>query len=246
MSITTDIETARSYVSKYGLCRTVRHVRSILLSRLHIKLRDRRQDGFEAIPTGPGRAPNLDPVIGPNGALSTGYAATPRAVIHWILDGLVVAHRELNFIDIGSGRGRVVLSAAQYPFKAVWGIEFVPALSAEAEKNLKIMPKSRIVAKTVQLINDDALAVDLPDGESIYYMFNPCSNELMTRIVDRIKSHLGKMRSVGIFVFVNFSKYELEMPVRDMSIMDLKYASRIAIFCFSPYSVRIYKYSGQQ
>ena len=43
-----------------------------------------------------------------------------------------------TFVDVGSGKGRVLLLAARHPFKRVVGIEFSPSLCEQARRNIEI------------------------------------------------------------------------------------------------------------
>ena len=48
------------------------------------------------------------------------------------------------FVDIGCGKGRVLIIAATFGFKNVKGIEFSPKLRAFAKKNIKIVCQNEI------------------------------------------------------------------------------------------------------
>ena len=43
---------------------------------------------------------------------------------------------EFTFIDIGSGKGRALLMASQYPFRRILGIELLPELHRVAKENI--------------------------------------------------------------------------------------------------------------
>ena len=45
---------------------------------------------------------------------------------------------QYTFIDLGCGKGCMLLIAAQFPFRQVRGVEFAPALQAIAEKNIAV------------------------------------------------------------------------------------------------------------
>jgi hypothetical protein len=64
------------------------------------------------------------------------YQPTEPAIFRKMMAILKIDFREFSFIDIGSGKGRVLLMASDYPFRRILGIELLPALHAVAEKNL--------------------------------------------------------------------------------------------------------------
>lgn len=76
------------------------------------------------------------------------------------------------FLDLGSGKGRVVLLAARYPFKRVIGVELAPHLTAVARRNVdRFRPALR--CREVELVTADIVRYRVPDDVSVVYMFNP-------------------------------------------------------------------------
>ncbi|MBZ5489392.1 MAG: class I SAM-dependent methyltransferase [Acidobacteriia bacterium] len=47
------------------------------------------------------------------------------------------ALQDFTFIDLGSGKGRALLMAAQYGFKRIIGVEFMPELHRVAQENIR-------------------------------------------------------------------------------------------------------------
>jgi hypothetical protein len=45
--------------------------------------------------------------------------------------------QDFTFIDLGSGKGRVLLMASDYPFKRIIGVEFMPELQRVAQENIR-------------------------------------------------------------------------------------------------------------
>ncbi|HKB50525.1 MAG TPA: class I SAM-dependent methyltransferase [Solirubrobacterales bacterium] len=81
------------------------------------------------------------------------------------------------FIDLGSGMGRTVLRAAEYPFKRVIGVELSPALHAIAVENVeRCRPRRR--CGEVELVCADVLAFDFPDDVTVVFLYNPFRSEI--------------------------------------------------------------------
>ena len=94
------------------------------------------------------------------------------------------------FIDVGSGKGRVLIMAAQNGFNQVIGVELSPDLHAIAEHNLKNY-QSKVGRKIQALLyNDDALAFELPNAPTVLFMFNPFDEVIMTQFVEKIDKSL--------------------------------------------------------
>jgi SAM-dependent methyltransferase len=76
------------------------------------------------------------------------------------------------FLDLGSGKGRVVLAAARYPFKRVIGVELSEQLNDVARRNLKAMqPKLR--CRAVEIVSADVVDYEIPDDVTLVYLYNP-------------------------------------------------------------------------
>jgi glycosyltransferase involved in cell wall biosynthesis len=104
---------------------------------------------------------------------------TPRRVFRWLApDGDVL-------LDLGAGKGRVLLAAAQYPFRRVVGVEISEALIEVARRNVeRSLPRLR--CKEIQLVSADMAEYELPDDVTVVYLFNPVRGELFGRVIDRI------------------------------------------------------------
>ena len=70
------------------------------------------------------------------GQFHSAYQPTEPALFKEMMAHLKIDFQEFTFIDVGSGKGRVLLMAADYPFRRILGIELLPALNRVAQENL--------------------------------------------------------------------------------------------------------------
>ncbi len=85
------------------------------------------------------------------GVMARPYFATEPWLFEQIMDALARSIQRLaisqeavaqtmlqdfTFIDLGSGKGRVLLMASEYPFQKIIGVEFMPELHRAAQKNI--------------------------------------------------------------------------------------------------------------
>ena len=121
-------------------------------------------------------------VVGPN--RDGGYASvstSPRAYA-FLSAFFPDDWKEFTFVDVGCGKGRVLMLAAAQGFDAIIGIEFAPLICQIAEQNLVRFSGPRPAKWSI--INADATSVDLPSGVSLLiYSFNPFSAEIWKRFV---------------------------------------------------------------
>ena len=74
----------------------------------------------------------------PNWIEGHNYAGIEPERFFAIFEKLPVRFEDFVFIDFGSGKGRALLLASEYPFKKIIGIEFSPQLNAIAKRNIAL------------------------------------------------------------------------------------------------------------
>jgi SAM-dependent methyltransferase len=80
-----------------------------------------------------------------------------------------------TLVDLGAGRGRAVLLAAEAGFGHVVGVELDERLAAEAERNVQRWRRraARGATPQVTVVHGDAATAPLPSGPLVVTMFNP-------------------------------------------------------------------------
>lgn len=89
------------------------------------------------------------------------------------------------FIDIGAGKGRAMLLAAEYPFRRVAGVELHPALAATARQNVDRW-QAKHTGPPIRLQEGDAMGLRMPSGPCLVFLFNPFDAVLMDRLLTRL------------------------------------------------------------
>ena len=90
------------------------------------------------------------------------------------------------FVDLGSGKGRVLLSVATKNLKKVIGIEIRKDMFDIAMENLE---KSKMKNTPVEIVNADVATFDMKEG-TIFFMFNPFGINTQKRVLENIRSSL--------------------------------------------------------
>lgn len=93
---------------------------------------------------------------------------------------------KVSIVDYGSGKGRVLIMAAEYGFRSVTGIEFSPFLVAIAERNLDSYRKRVPMAPTIIVLTADASAVELDDNVEVAFLYNPFGPTVMSGVLAAI------------------------------------------------------------
>ena len=95
--------------------------------------------------------------------------------------------RECVFVDIGSGKGRVLLIASMYGFSKVVGIEFSGALCLLARRNIDTFRKRVALPAPIEVIEADAVKYTFPFNESVIFMYNPFDASILKRVIDNLR-----------------------------------------------------------
>ena len=74
-------------------------------------------------------------IASPNWIDGNDYAAVEPARFRLVLSSFNIAFEDFTFVDFGSGKGRALLLASEFPFTRILGLEFSPELHRSAEGN---------------------------------------------------------------------------------------------------------------
>jgi SAM-dependent methyltransferase len=123
------------------------------------------------------------------------YQPTEPALFREMLESLIHASpkidfREFTFIDIGSGKGRALLMAADYPFRRVLGIELLPALHRVAQENIKRYKSDSQQCFAIDCVLGDASEFAFPPEPTVFYLFNPLPESGLVRMISNMEHSL--------------------------------------------------------
>jgi SAM-dependent methyltransferase len=111
-------------------------------------------------------------------------------------------YSQYTFIDMGSGKGRVLFVASEYPFRKVIGVEFSKDLHEEAVANLKRYNYSGRRCADIEPVLADAREYEFPDGNLVIYLFNPFGPEVMGRMLANLERSLERHPRHAIVVML--------------------------------------------
>lgn len=98
--------------------------------------------------------------------------------------------RQATFVDIGSGKGRVVMLAAMRRFREVIGLELSPVLHEVATRNLEVMRSSGLLSSPARVTIGDATELDVPRGPLIAYLYHPFRDPIAAQVMTRLIASL--------------------------------------------------------
>ena len=123
---------------------------------------------------------------GPNWIHGNPYQASRTEVFDALLAAAPMEYERYTFLDLGAGKGRVLVLASEHPFLRIVGVEFSPDLCRIAEQNVSQLGLS----KRIEIIHADARDYTLPSGPLAIYLFNPFDETIMQPLIARLEQSL--------------------------------------------------------
>jgi predicted RNA methylase len=96
-----------------------------------------------------------------------------------------------SFLDLGAGKGRPAMVAAEFPFQEVVGVELAASLAEIAVRNVAIFQARRPGLAPIRIVNADAAAYPMPAGDLAVFLYNPFGREIVERVVANIEAALA-------------------------------------------------------
>lgn len=124
------------------------------------------------------------------GALHSPYQATEPALFHEMLSHLKIDFRDFTFIDLGSGKGRTLLMAADYPFRRIVGVELLSALNNIAQENIRRYKSDSQKCFAVESVCSDAREFVFPPEPVVLYLFNPLPEPGLEQVIANLERSL--------------------------------------------------------
>jgi SAM-dependent methyltransferase len=125
--------------------------------------------------------------------LSAGFwylPTRPRTARRVLRDLPIEDYSSYTFIDIGSGKGRMLFLATEHPFQRIEGVEMRKELHERAVYNLRRFQNSNSKCPQVECLNLNALDYTFPEGNLVVYFFNPFGREVMEKVLRRLSASM--------------------------------------------------------
>jgi SAM-dependent methyltransferase len=129
------------------------------------------------------------------GHLHSPYQPTEPTLFGEMIESLMQVTPKINlpeftFIDIGSGKGRALLMASQYPFRRILGIELLPELHRVAKENIGKYKSDSQRCFAIDCVLADASTFDFPAEPTVLYLFNPLPESGLVRMIMNLEQSL--------------------------------------------------------
>ncbi|MBZ5661665.1 MAG: class I SAM-dependent methyltransferase [Acidobacteriia bacterium] len=108
-----------------------------------------------------------------------------------------------TFVDVGAGKGRALLLAAESPFRKVIGVELNEELARIARRNIIIWKRTTRSRGKIRVLEQDALDFRWPRAPLLVYLNNPFECELVEKLAARLASLAASGPGLVDLLYVN-------------------------------------------
>lgn len=137
------------------------------------------------------------------------YQPIDEAQFRSVMEALPIHIEDYAFVDLGSGKGRAVLLAAQLGFKTITGVEFSEELHRAATKNMAAARGKWPNVERIELVCGDAALFSPPQQAVVCYLYNPFGADVMRKVINTW-THSISSHSLDVWiVYSNPTQLEL-------------------------------------
>jgi SAM-dependent methyltransferase len=135
-------------------------------------------------------------------------------------------------VDLGAGKGRVLLVASQFGYKAARGVEFAPELCQIARDNCARYVRATGTSTEFQIVESDVVDYAINADENVFVMFNPFDDVVLNRVLDNIDASLERNpRRIFIGYYSPAFSETIARHSNLVSVMDVHYRGyRFAVY----------------
>jgi SAM-dependent methyltransferase len=193
----------------------------------------------------------------PHNQHNAGYYATAPSLFHgaiamWraTLAGTGRSLEDYTLVDIGCGKGRVLMLAAGYGFREIVGVELDPRLVGIARKNLQKWRNGLRSTARIRIAETDALDLPLPDGPAVLFYFNSFEREMIQMWLSRLARHAAdRTHPVDlIYIHPEFDALVRQAPgVQPVAVAEIPFSKEDAkadAFAVDSDRCAIYRWAG--
>jgi len=129
------------------------------------------------------------------------HPAHPKLLFE-MFSSLQIDYPSYTFVDLGSGKGRVLLVASEYPFSEIIGVEFAAELHEIASQNIQNYQSKTQKCKNVRSVNLDATEFEMPLTPLVLYLFNPFRPAVLIPVLQRLQRSLDSHPRDVILIYL--------------------------------------------
>lgn len=141
------------------------------------------------------------------GVFHSEYQPTEPYFFHEMMEALQrdasIDLSRFTFIDVGSGKGRVLLMASDYGFRRIMGVELMPALHEIALENMAKYQSETQRCFALESVCCDATEFAFPAEPVVVYIFHSLPEAPLREMISRLGSSLRESPRAAFVMYHN-------------------------------------------
>ncbi len=129
-------------------------------------------------------------MTGPNAVYGSQYAPVDAEALRKAIRSLRIRYSDYTLVDLGSGKGKAVMVAANFPFQSVVGIEYSRLLNRVARANLENPNRPFTRSRSVHIVHADAVHFPPPEGPLVVLLCDPFRGPVLRDMLQHLKSDI--------------------------------------------------------
>ena len=125
------------------------------------------------------------------GLFHSPYQPTEPALFQEMMASLPIEFDQFTFVDLGSGKGRTLLMASEYPFMRIVGVELIAELHRAAQENIREYRSPTQRCSQIEAVCADASEFVFPGTPLVLYLFNPLPQAGLRRVMVSLDRNLS-------------------------------------------------------
>jgi SAM-dependent methyltransferase len=119
-----------------------------------------------------------------------GYGATSPQFLRAAIRSLKISCREFTFVDLGSGKGRMLLVASEFEFKRIIGVDIASDLNLIARNNIGSCLGLGTTRSSIEVMCEDAGIFQFPEDPLVIFMFNPFPAAVLSHVMHNLETSI--------------------------------------------------------
>lgn len=119
------------------------------------------------------------------------YGGTQPPWFRRYIRAIRIDYADYTFLDLGSGKGKALLLAAEFPFRRVIGVELWEPWNEIARRNLASAKRFKRAAG-IELVQGDAGTYEFPPEPLVVYIYNAFDAVLMNIVATALEQSLSR------------------------------------------------------
>ena len=150
------------------------------------------------------------------------YQPSEPELFRRMLRALPMGVDGFTFVDLGSGKGRTLLMASDFPFRRILGIELLAEFEAIARRNIERYRGEQQKCFALESQQGDARAFAFPEEPTVLYLFNPFPEHVLREVLGNLRDSSNRAPRP---VFVIYHNLVCERVFADSDWLQPEYRS---------------------